>query len=78
VTPISAYTPNEGSCCGGINQTNNQVIVKNLKTGKGSVVFDESGRSNPAGVAGTWKGDAHWVGWTIGPVEDISPLGVDQ
>ena len=38
---LAAYTPNEGSCCGGINQTNNQVIVKNLKTGKGSVVFDE-------------------------------------
>ena len=40
---LAAYTPNEGSCCGGINQTNNQVIVKNLKTGKGSVVFDEWG-----------------------------------
>ena len=40
---LAAYTPNEGSCCGGINQTNNQVIVKNLGTGKGSVVFDEWG-----------------------------------
>jgi len=40
---LAAYTPNEGSCCGGINQTNNQVIVRNLKTGKGSVVFDEWG-----------------------------------
>jgi hypothetical protein len=35
---LAAYTPNEGSCCGGINQTNNQVLVKNFKTGKGSVV----------------------------------------
>jgi hypothetical protein len=40
---LGAYTPNEGSCCGGINQTNNQVIVKNLRTGKESVVFDEWG-----------------------------------
>jgi hypothetical protein len=40
---LAAYTPNEGSCCGGINQTNNQVIVRNLKTGEESVIFDEWG-----------------------------------
>ena len=28
---LAAYTPNEGSCCGGINQTNNQVIVSRLR-----------------------------------------------
>jgi len=40
---LAAYTPNDDSCCGGINQTNNQVLVKNLRTGKRSIVFDEWG-----------------------------------
>ncbi len=40
---LAAYTPNDHSCCGGINQTNNRVIVKNLRTGTKSIVFDEWG-----------------------------------
>ena len=38
-----AHTPDDESCCGGINETNNRVLVKDLRTGKESVVFDEWG-----------------------------------
>jgi hypothetical protein len=40
---LAAHTPNDDSCCGGVNQTNNRVGVKNLETGEETVVFDEWG-----------------------------------
>ena len=38
-----AHTPNDESCCGGINQTNNRVLARDLRTGREAVVFDEWG-----------------------------------
>ncbi|HKQ60525.1 MAG TPA: hypothetical protein VJS92_04520 [Candidatus Polarisedimenticolaceae bacterium] len=36
-----AYTPNDDSCCGAVNATDNTVIVKARSGGKETVVFDE-------------------------------------
>jgi hypothetical protein len=36
-----AHTPNDGSCCGGLNATNNLVLVRDLATGKDRLVLDE-------------------------------------
>lgn len=36
-----AHTPNDQSCCGGLNYTNNRVLVRDLATGRDQVVLDE-------------------------------------
>src|SRR5262245_50635330 len=36
-----AWTPNDQSCCGGLNYTNNQVLVRDLATGRDQLVLDE-------------------------------------
>lgn len=40
---LVAHTPNDDSCCGGVNQTNNRVLVKKLGSGRDTNVFDEWG-----------------------------------
>jgi hypothetical protein len=38
---LLAHTPNDESCCGGINATNNRLLVRELATGRDQVILDE-------------------------------------
>jgi len=58
----TAYTPNDDTCCAGINYTNNTLNILNLKTGQEVIVYDEWGEfKNKSFVVGDEAGGEEYV-----------------
>lgn len=65
---LVAHTPNDESCCGHVNQTNNRLLIKDLRTGRETIVFDEWAEFANKSVDDPW---------TEGHTEEIQPVAAD-